>query len=50
VEGRSHMFESLVKGRNSLQAGTPVSFDVLTNEIRGLGLNMVLHKNGALSA
>ena len=48
VDGRSRMFESMVKGRNTLQAGTPVSFDVLVNEIRGLGLNLELHKNGAL--
>ena len=48
VEGRSRMFESMVKGRNTLQAGTPVSFDVLVNEIRGLGLNLELHKDGAL--
>ena len=27
-----------------LEAGTPASFDVLTNEIRGLGLNMQLEK------
>ena len=32
----------MVKGENTLEAGTPVSFDVLTNEIRGLGLNMQL--------
>ena len=48
VEGRSRIFESMVKGRNTLQAGTPVSFDVLTNEIRGLGLNIELVKDGAL--
>ena len=28
---------SMVKGTNTLEAGTPVSFDVLCNEIRGLG-------------
>jgi DNA-directed RNA polymerase subunit beta len=27
-----------------LEAGTPASFDVLTNEIRGLALNMQLEK------
>ena len=36
--------ESMVKGENTLEAGTPASFDVLTNEIRGLGLNMQLEK------
>jgi DNA-directed RNA polymerase subunit beta len=44
VEGRTKIYESMVKGENSLQAGTPASFDVLTNEIRGLGLNMQLEK------
>ena len=34
----------MVKGENSLEPGTPVSFDVLTNEIKGLGLNLELHK------
>ena len=44
VEGRTKIYESMVKGENTLQAGTPASFDVLTNEIRGLGLNMQLEK------
>ena len=44
VDGRTKIYESMVKGTNILQAGTPVSFDVLVNEIRGLGLNMVLSK------
>ncbi len=44
VEGRTKIYESMVKGENTLEAGTPASFDVLTNEIRGLGLNMVLEK------
>ena len=44
VEGRTKIYESMVKGTNSLEAGTPVSFDVLCNEIRGLGLNIQLEK------
>jgi len=40
VEGRTKIYESMVKGTNTLDAGTPVSFDVLCNEIRGLGLNI----------
>jgi DNA-directed RNA polymerase subunit beta len=44
VEGRTKIYESMVKGENTLEAGTPASFDVLTNEIRGLGLNMQLVK------
>ena len=46
VEGRTKIYESMVKGENTLEAGTPASFDVLTNEIRGLALNMQLEKAG----
>ncbi len=35
---------AMVKGENTLEAGTLASFDVLTNEIRSLGLNMQ-HEN-----
>ena len=45
VEGRTKIYESMVKGENTLEAGTPASFDVLTNEIRGLGLYMQLEKS-----
>jgi len=44
IEGRTKIYESMVKGQNSLEAGTPLSFDVLCNEIRGLGLNIQLEK------
>ncbi|MCB9952198.1 MAG: DNA-directed RNA polymerase subunit beta [Planctomycetaceae bacterium] len=44
VEGRTKIYESMVKGENTLEAGTPASFDVLSNEIRGLCLNMQLEK------
>jgi DNA-directed RNA polymerase subunit beta len=44
VEGRTKIYESMVKGMNTLEAGTPVSFDVLCNEIRGLGMNIQLEK------
>jgi DNA-directed RNA polymerase subunit beta len=47
VEGRTKIYESMVKGENTLEAGTPASFDVLTNEIRGLALNMQLEKGRA---
>ena len=45
VEGRTKIYESMVKGENTLEAGTPASFDVLCNEIRGLCLNIQLEKN-----
>ncbi len=44
VDGRAKIYESMVKGENTLEAGTPVSFDVLTHEIKGLGLNLELEK------
>jgi len=44
VEGRTKIYESMVMGRNTLEAGTPVSFDVLCNEIKGLCLNIQLEK------
>jgi DNA-directed RNA polymerase subunit beta len=44
VEGRTKIYESMVKGVNALEAGTPVSFEVLCNEIRGLALNVQLEK------
>ena len=48
VEGRTKIYESMVKGNNTLEAGTPVSFDVLCNEIRGLGLNIQLEKKSGV--
>ena len=44
VEGRTKIYESMVKGVNTLEASTPVSFDVLCHEIRGLGMNIQLEK------
>ncbi|NUM33278.1 MAG: DNA-directed RNA polymerase subunit beta [Candidatus Brocadiae bacterium] len=44
VEGRTKIYESMVKGKNTLEPGTPVSFEVLTYEIKGLALDMQLHK------
>ena len=50
VEGRTKIYESMVKGTNTLEAGTPVSFDVLCNEIRGLGLNIQLEKKSGVGS
>jgi DNA-directed RNA polymerase subunit beta len=44
VDGRTKIYESMVKGENTLEAGTPVSFDVLCNEIKGLCLNIELNR------
>src|SRR5207244_7923210 len=47
VDGRTKIYESMVKGENILEPGKPVSFDVLQNEVKGLGLNMELEKKRA---
>jgi len=44
VDGRTKIYESMVKGTNVLEAGIPVAFEVLANEIRGLALNLRLQK------
>ncbi len=44
VDGRTKIYESMLKGTNVLEAGIPVAFEVLSNEIRGLGLNVRLEK------
>jgi DNA-directed RNA polymerase subunit beta len=49
VQGRSKIYESLVKGDNTLVAGTPESFNVLIKEIQSLGLDIKLQKRDALS-
>jgi len=49
VQGRTKIYESLVKGDNTLVAGTPESFNVLIKEIQSLGLDIKLAKNDALS-
>jgi DNA-directed RNA polymerase subunit beta len=48
VDGRTKIYESMVKGLNILEPGMPVSFEVLCNEIKGLGLNIELQKKAAL--
>ncbi len=49
VIGRTKIYESLVKGDNTLQAGTPESFNVLVKEIQALGLDIKLGKHSTLS-
>ncbi|MBP7141582.1 MAG: DNA-directed RNA polymerase subunit beta [Opitutaceae bacterium] len=48
VQGRTKIYESLVKGDNTLVAGTPESFNVLIKEIQSLGLDIKLAKQDAL--
>lgn len=48
VQGRTKIYESLVKGDSTLQAGTPESFNVLIKEIQSLGLDIRLGRQGEL--
>ena len=42
VQGRTRIYESIVKGYHSLQAGIPQSFNVLVKEMQGLCLDIQL--------
>ena len=42
VQGRTRIYESIVKGNNVLDSGMPESFSVLIHELRGLCLDMQL--------
>jgi len=40
VQGRTRIYESIVKGDNALEAGVPESFNVLVKEMQSLGLDV----------
>jgi len=40
IMGRAKTYEAIVKGDNVPKAGIPESFNVLVNELRGLGLEL----------
>jgi DNA-directed RNA polymerase subunit beta len=42
VLGRTRIYESIVKGENTLEPGLPESFNVLVKELHALGLNIEL--------
>ena len=42
VQGRTRIYEAIVKGDNNLEAGTPESFNVLIKELQGLGIQVNL--------
>ncbi|MEO0500090.1 MAG: DNA-directed RNA polymerase subunit beta, partial [Pseudomonadota bacterium] len=42
VQGRTKVYEAIVKGDDTFEAGIPESFNVLLKEIRSLGLNIEL--------
>jgi DNA-directed RNA polymerase subunit beta len=44
VQGRTRIYEQIVKGDHALEAGTPESFNVLIKEMQSLGLDVKVHK------
>ena len=48
VVGRTRMYEAIVKGENTLEAGLPESFNVLLRELKSLSLDVELleHEGG----
>lgn len=50
VQGRTKIYEQLVKGDNSLQAGTPQSFNVLMKEMQALCLDIRLGDRDPLAS
>ena len=42
VVGRTKVYEAIVKGDDTFEAGIPESFNVLVKEMRSLGLNVEL--------
>jgi DNA-directed RNA polymerase subunit beta len=45
VQGRTKVYESIVKGDHAIQAGMPESFNVLVKEIRSLGIDIELERS-----
>jgi DNA-directed RNA polymerase subunit beta len=45
VQGRTKVYESIVKGEHSIDAGMPESFNVLVKEIRSLGIDIELERD-----
>ena len=46
VQGRTRIYEAIVKGDNNLEAGTPESFNVLIKELQSLGLDVRVGPRG----
>ena len=47
VAGRTKVYEAIVRGDDTFEAGIPESFNVLVKEMRSLGLNVDLHNSKA---
>ena len=50
VQGRTRIYESIVKGDNSLEAGIPESFNVLVKEMQSLGMDVKVGYTNQLDA
>jgi len=46
LQGRTNLYEWIIKGENLLEAQTPESFKVLVKELQALGLTLEFWKNG----
>lgn len=49
VAGRTRMYESIVRGENTLEPGLPESFNVLVKELQSLGLNVQMIESDVLT-
>ncbi|MCB1784279.1 MAG: DNA-directed RNA polymerase subunit beta, partial [Alphaproteobacteria bacterium] len=47
VAGRSKVYEAIVRGEDNFEIGIPESFNVLTKELKALGLNVDLKQSGS---
>ena len=49
VQGRTRIYEAIVKGDSSLEAGTPESFNVLIKEMQSLGLDVKVGQRNSVA-
>ncbi|MDP2193606.1 MAG: DNA-directed RNA polymerase subunit beta, partial [Alphaproteobacteria bacterium] len=45
VSGRMRVYEAIIRWDDTMESGIPESFNVLTKELRSLGLNLTFEKN-----
>jgi DNA-directed RNA polymerase subunit beta len=45
VNGRTKMYESIIKGEHTLESSVPESFNVLMKELQSLGLDIQLFRD-----
>jgi DNA-directed RNA polymerase subunit beta len=49
VAGRTKVYEAIVRGDDTFEAGIPESFNVLVKEMRALGLNVELENSDVVA-